>query len=322
MAGPQPSSAVTRPDLRDSVYDEWDKAGELANYRGAMLCPIADVPTRSGTYKKIDREEFIKAKDTARRTGSYPTTVFGYTEANYNTKERGHQVAVEDSMAAEAAQYFDAEIEAAELALLIVNREFEKDCISLITGAGVTQTSAVTAAFSSHSTATPIADIRTASEAIWKSTGRWPNMVCMGKEAYGDLRECDEIIDKLGAFNSDDFKRPSDPLLAKIFDVAEVIVHQGLKDSADKGQTASLAVMWPVGTVLVGYVDPAPTLQGRHGLTLSRTLHWTGDDSERNFRTEEYYDEATRTRYIRARRHEKIELVEELCGYRLTGAHA
>ncbi|HOX08849.1 MAG TPA: hypothetical protein PK280_20815, partial [Planctomycetota bacterium] len=66
MGSPNVSSAVTRPDVRDAVYREWDVNKVKQLYVADLALPRCDVPTASGSYKKISREEVLKRIETLR----------------------------------------------------------------------------------------------------------------------------------------------------------------------------------------------------------------------------------------------------------------
>lgn len=321
MSAPNVSTAVARPDLRGNVYRQWDARGQSQFFIADKVCPRLDVDDEAGNIKRIKREEFTKDVDTLRQgDGGYTRSDFGHDDFSFSTVERGHEVPINANAAASASRYYNAELVATDVALLKVKRDHEKRIATLYqTTSNWGGNSSVGTAWSSYSSATPVANVLTAKEAIYAACGMLPNTIMIPWLAYNDLLLCDDILDKLGAQSSDDAKVANLRTLAQILDIPNVVVPMGLKDTADKGQTASLSQIWANGSVWVGYVDPNPN---EFSPTAAANLHWAGDGSQYDFRVERYYQDDKRKWFIRARRQVAPKIFDAKCGYVLTGAHA
>lgn len=327
---PSPSSAVTRPDLRDAVYREWDLNAEAQRRIADLVLPRLDVDQQAATYKKFTRESILEPQDDARAPdGSYQRAELGYTEANYTTVERGLEVKIDDTKAAVAARWFNAQQAAAEIALGRAHRTHEKRANDLVfdtaTWTGAALTTDVSAGakepWTVHATGTPIADVVAAKLKVIAGSGQVPNTLALSLKALENLCMCDEFLDRFGSRDS------RDPVIARLSSIAAVLgleriaVASAQRNTADKGVAAVLANIWTETMAMVCYVDPNPNLENLLP-TLGFNIHWTEDGSQYEFNTEQYYSDTLRANYIRARRHVVPTIQCVQCGHLLTAVTA
>ncbi len=122
--------------------------------------------------------------------------------------------------------------------------------VAALTGA---RTSAIGNLWSNETTGTPIADIILAQNAIESATGFTPNVMAMDSQVFRQLVKHPDITDLVKHMGG-----PSDPAkitrhgIASLFELDEVLVAKAPKNTAKKGQTASLSRIWGVD-VYLGY---------------------------------------------------------------------
>lgn len=319
MSSPSPSTAVARPDLRGAVYRDWDGTGQRMFYIADRVCPQLDMDDEAGNIKRIPKEEELSDPDTLRQgDGGYTRSDFKYDDFPYSTVERGHEVPIDASKKATAAKYFDAEQVATDIALTKVHRDHEMRVATLYQTSGNWADTSAASDWTDHSSAVPITNVRTAKEAVYAACGMRPNTMVVPWLTYVHLLECDQILDRLGAQSSKDPKIANPTTLSQLFDLDHIVVPMGLKNTEDKGQTAALSQIWTTGTIWVGYVNPSPNPFSK---TAAVNYHWKGDGSQYQFRVERYWEERIRKWCIRARRQVKPTIIDNTCGYVLTGAN-
>ena len=315
-----PSSAVTRPDLRAAVYQEWDAAGERAGFIADRVLPIIDVPYPSASYKMIPREEYIKDVDTLRKgSGHYTESTFSFSESYYRTQDYGTAERIDANAQATLAEFFDAEMAATAMVLSRLLRDQEKKAAALLFSA--TTFSGKTAAigganWATHATAVPINDILTARVAVRDQCGIWPNSLVLSNKVWLHLIACDQIIDRLGYGGSvNEARIATKAVVAQLLDLRQIIVGDAIKDTAKEGHDMSASAIWNEDAALVALINPAPRMQAP---TLGMTWHWPGDGSEAQFHIEKYWDEDSRSFKIRGRRQTGQEVRDAAFGYYLT----
>lgn len=319
MPSPNVSSAVSRPDVRDAVYREWDLNRVRQLFVADLALPQCDVPTANGRYKKIERKEILKRADTLRAPdGGYRRTSFKVTETTFDTEERGIEIPVDANKAAQLNGYFDSRREAAEIALAQATLEHEILVAGLVQATGTFGNADVAVKWPTAATATPIDDIDVGKQAVLDACGIPANTVLMADKTWEAFRKCDQVLDRIGhAGGNDDPRTVGRQAAAVILGVDQVVVGSSRYNTAKEGQTEVLATVWDTDKVWIGYVAPAPRLET---MTAGFTLHWPGDGSEYGWRVEEYWSEEKRGWVVRARRQAKPAIRSAACGYIKTAA--
>lgn len=139
--------------------------------------------------------------------------------------------------------------------------------------AGIWATDVTPGTLWSAASSTPIADVRTGARTIAQSTGVRPNVMIMGRAVYDALLDNADIVDRLNRGQT-----PVGPALtnrtqlAAIFEVDEILVMDGIVNTAVEGATASHAFIGGKHALLT-YRPPAPGIMTPAG---GYTFSWTG----------------------------------------------
>lgn len=303
-----PSKLTTlRPDLKTVV--EFDLEMQRRNYIGLQLMPRFDVPRRSGTFGKIPIEQLLAATgeklERAARSG-FSRRDWTFTEDSFATKSRGVEEPVDDDESEIYRDYFDAELVAAMRAYDRLFGGYERRIVAQAIDATETasQTTAAGTVWSTSASATPRANVKAAGKAIWDRTGYWPNVVAIGRLAYRDLQDCDEIIDRMAGQGSGVSSLPREVTLqrlAEIFDVERVVVADAIQLSS--GGTVSQ--IFPATKALVMRAATGPDFSEP---CFGRTLVYTGVSGDFDPTPETYRDEPVKSDIVRMQ-HESQEKV-------------
>ncbi len=320
MPSPSPSSAVQRPDL-GATMEQIDLDASRSGFVGLKIMPVAEVAEQSANIGKIPVAELLRVADTRRAsTGGYSRSEFQFNEYFYATDDHGHEVPIDDRLKKVYRRYFDAEVVATKRARDVVLRAHERRVCVKLTDTDAFQDSGAGTAWSTHQSADPIANILTAKLAVRSQCGLIPNVVVMDWEAFQHCRECDAIIDRLkySGFQNPEASKITTAVLAQVFDVDEVVVAGGQRNTAQRNesQALTLASLWDKTKVFVGVRATSMDFQEP---SVGRTFHWSEDGSDIGTVVETYRDERTRGDVVRARFDvdERVHYAE--CGYILTG---
>jgi hypothetical protein len=119
----------------------------------------------------------------------------------------------------------------------------------------------------------PIGNVRTAKRTVLQSTGFMPNKVVVTRNVFDVLVDHADIIGRLDRGQTSGPAKTNREQLAAIFEVDEVLVMDAIKNTANKGATASHSFIGGSDGCLVVYAAPNPGLMTPTG---GYTFSWTG----------------------------------------------
>ena len=319
---PAPTTALNgyRPDIGTMIQIdvELDRLGYIA----PLVARVFESPEQSGTYGRIKLEELMKEPELGRNSrGEYNRTNFGFDDQTFATKEKGLEIPIDDRQSKIYKTWFDFEVVTTRNCLGIVLRGAEKrwadQLFSETTFSG--QTTAAGTAWDDFSNATPVTNIDAAKNAVWDRTAIWPNALVITRKTFMNLRKCDEVTDKLhseGAGVSIEPGRIQPMNLASVFDVDMVIVAGGARNSANEGQSRSVASIWSDSYALLARVATTDMMEEP---CVARTIHWGEDGSTVGGTIETYYDNRTRGDVVRVRHEVDEKMIYTELGQLITG---
>lgn len=312
MPAPSNSLATLRPDLGGSM-EEFDLIADRMGFIANRVLPVIEADRPSGTFGKIPIEELLKSPDVVRNSRSgYPRGKWTFTDDSYATKEYGFEEPVDERDSKFYADYFDAELVAAQLALDTVLRAHEKRAADLLFNISTWTPTSVTHEWDDYENATPINDVEASVQRVYDASGLWPNALIINRKVFRNLRQCEQVIERIQAAGAGDRVKASDitaDMLAAVFDLEEVIVAGASKNNAKEGQTAEPVQIWSSEYAMVARVARTSNIKEP---CLGRTIHWGADGSQIGGTMESYRDETVRGDVIRCRHevHQKVFMVE------------
>lgn len=306
MPIPSSSLATQRPDIAQSL-EEFDLLAERQNFVGNRVLPFFGVGSQAGNFGKIPLEQLLQNADTKRAPGSgYARGSFQFETATYATEEHGWEEPIDDRERQMFAEYFDAQVLAANRAMGYVLRNAEKRIADAVfnttTWTGASLTTGVTNEWDDSANATPIDDVEAAVQKVWDNSGLWPNALIVNRKVFRNLRNVDQITDRIAASGAGDRIKASDvtaEMLARVFDLDQVIVAGGAQNTAAEGQSASISSIWSDEYAMVARVATNPA--DFREPCIGRTFHWAGDGSSEDGRVETYRSEERRADIVRVR---------------------
>lgn len=324
MPTPNEALATLRPDLGGSFQD-FDHELDRLGFIGYRFLPVMEVQRASGTFGRIPLAQLLKNADVKRNSRSgYPRGDWDFQEETFSTKEYGFEEPVDNRDQALYADFFDAEMVSAEIARDTVLREAEKRIAAMIfntsTWTGSTKTTAIAAGkeWSNYANATPIDDVEAAVRKVYTNTGMWPNTLAINRIVFRNLRQCDQILDRISSQGSGGPVKASDitpQQLASVFDLDNILVAGSSKNTANEGQTATPGQIWDSEYAMIARCATTGNIKEP---CVGRSFHWGQDGSTIGGTMETYDDAKLRGVVVRCRHevHEKV--IESLFGHLLS----
>ena len=306
MPKPTTQLARSRPEISDSLM-EFDLQANEAKMIAQKLFPVFETAEQAGDFGRIPIESLLEESDTSRASGaSYGRGDYEFEEAFFATKEQGWEEPVDDRDERLYSNYFDAELIAAGRARSKVLVNYEKRAAEKVLSS--TNVAAAITPWSDSQGATPIADVEKGILAIFARTGLWPNAMAISYLLYRQLRNCQEVLDRISANGAGDRIKATDvniDMIAQVFDLDYILVAGGSRNAAKKGQTAKIEQIWdPTKAALLKVAESNDIREPCFG----RTFHWAKDGSRIGTLQESYRDETCRSEIQRSR-HEVDERV-------------
>lgn len=319
MATPTTQLSSTRPDIAQSM-EEFDVEANNNAMIATQVLPVFEANEQAGNFGRIPVEQLLETADVERSSqGGYSRGHMEFEEVYYATKDYGREEPVDDRDKRIYKDYFDAELMAAKRARSTVLVEAEKRCAAnTIDNASINTTAAGTV-WSTAASATPIDNVNTAVLAVWARTGVWPNAMVLSYELFRYLRRADQVLDRIESSGAGDQTRARDVTVAQIAQVMDldfVLVAGASENTAQKGQSASIAQIWNRTRCLITKI---PTSQDLREPCLGRTFHWSDDGSTIGSTIESYRDEVVRADIIRARHEVQEKVIYSEIAQNITG---
>jgi hypothetical protein len=311
MPSPTSSLATQRPDL--ATFLEFDLESEKSGYISTQVMPVQNVVSQSGSFGKIPIEQLLQQRETRRAPGAgYARGNFTFGTATYATEEHGAEEPVDDREAKMYAEYFDAEQVSTMRAFSAVLRNAEERTADAIfnttTWTGSSLTTALTHEWDDATNAVPLTDVEAAVQKIYDNSGLWANALVINRKVFRNLRNCDQVIERIQSAGAGDATKASDvtvQMLAQAFDLPFIIVAGTSKNSANEGQAATPTQIWSGEYAMICKVATGMDMREP---CIGRTFHWSDDGSNIGGTVESYRDEVIRGNVIRVR-HDVDEVV-------------
>lgn len=319
MPRPSSSLATLRPDLAGSLL-AFDVQADQAGFVGLEVMPVLEVARQAGTFGKIEIAGMLQSRSTNRAPGTaYRRGITEFTTDTYACEEHGFEEPVDDREAAMYADYFDAELMAAMRARDAVLRNFEIRVAAL--AHAISATSAAGTVWSSTASATPIANIAAAIKVVRDASGLVPNLLVLTFDAWQNMRDCAEVLDRIKYAGFDDPKKAAlnTTVLAQAAGIERIVVAGAMKNTANQADAASLANIW---TNTEAVLLRVPKTRDIREACWGRTLHWGEDGSVIGGLVETYRDETVRADIVRCRMDTDEKVLLTGAAVRITGVRS
>lgn len=232
---------------------------DAADFVAAKVFPVVPVEKKSDLYFTLNKNDWLRSQ--ARKRADATESAgggFGVSTANYNCEVFAFHKDVGDQIRANADSPLDMDRDAS----LFVGRQLllaqEQDWAAQYFTTGVWGTDVVGGVgftkWSDYAGSNPLLDIKTARSTIKQNTGYAPNKLVLGYQVFETLVDHPMLVDRYKYTNAETLTKE---MIARLFQVDEVIVASAVQASNDEGATASYGFIAP-NSALLCYVAPKP----------------------------------------------------------------
>lgn len=310
---PTPSSSLStlRPDL--AAFFEFDLEMQKRGYVSTRVLPVVETGLQSDNPGKVPLESLLFQADTKRSSGgNYNRGSYKFETFSYATEENGWEEVVDSRDEKRYRFLIDAEQIASARAMDVVLRNQEQRVAAAVfnttTWNGASLTTGITHEWDDAINAVPLTDVEAAVRKVYDGSGLWANALVINRKVFRNLRNCDQIVERIQAAGAGDKVKASDiteAMLAAAFDLDYVIVAGSSKNNAVEGATASPTQIWSDEYAMICKVATSNDMREP---CIGRTFHWSDDGSSIGGTIEEYYEEQVRGKVIRVR-HDTDEVI-------------
>jgi hypothetical protein len=244
--------------------------------------PIVPVDNVSGLYWSFPEGDWLRDEAQRRAPGTESAGGgFGVTDDNYSCTVYAYHKDLDDQTVAASDSTLQLATAATSFVTARLRMRQERQFIADYFNTGIWGTDLQGVANGSATPGTsfvqwsdtnnshPIADIKLAKRLILSKTGYAPNKLVLGYDTYDALTVHPDILDRIKYTSPDAI---TTDILARYFDVDQVLVSQAVYNSAAEGLTA--VTDFSLGaSALLCYAAPAPGLDTP---SAGYTFRWTG----------------------------------------------
>jgi hypothetical protein len=225
-----------------------------------LVMPVVPVKKESDIYYKYTRA--WKLPQSKRAAGAEANEVeWNVSTDTYQCEEYALKDLIPDRVRNNADNPLNMDVDTTEnlVELIQLGREKRVADVVFATGTYGTQTSALsgTNQWDDYAGSDPIGDVRDAKAVVHAASGKMPNTMIIGFEAYLKLLDHPDILERIkytqkGLITAD--------LLASLFEVDNLLVGKALYDSTQEGVAESLGYVWGKNVALI-YAEKSPGLK-------------------------------------------------------------
>lgn len=344
-----PSTAITRLDLSFG-YGEFSLMANQSKFIGLRALPPLGVSQEASDFAKINVESLMtKVEDTVRKPkATYARDTWDWTTDSYSVTEHGVEEVADDATIERYGDVVRTEQVAVMRAINRVLQTLEYDIAAAVfnttTWAGSDLTTAISTPWTTKATADPIADIDAARLKVSSGCGEDPNTLILSEAAFTAMVRTDRLESLLKYDASQMVLAASGQVQSSIADVVmtglrdllrvdRILIGRGFRNTADRGQTASMSRFWDDTMAMLCVVrddglegdleNPMPQI-GRTIFSTKNSEPLPGgmDGGMGSLIIDEYRDETVRGSVFRPRNKRQVKILHPQCGHLLTAVTA
>ena len=229
--------------------------------------PIVPVQKQSDKFVIWDKGFFFRDEFAPRPLGGRPPKAGAHkSDGSYFCEEEGLETSIDDRTRANADQPLDPDKAAGELltgqAMIHLDRMWATSYFKA--GVWAHNLEGVTSGVGAgeflqldQDGSNPMKLVRQQRTTLGRTTGRWPNVLVLGADAYDVVVEHPEVLERIKYTQKGVLTRE---LLAEMFEVDKVLVAGGVENSAAEGATDDIDFILDSKSMLLCYAAPSPAI--------------------------------------------------------------
>jgi hypothetical protein len=300
------------PDISD-VHQDAVLSGVSVKYTNDeyiadQVMPVIPVKKESDIYYKYTRN--WKLPQSKRAAGAEANEVeWNVTTDTYSCEEYALKDLIPDRVRNNADNPLSLDVDTTENLTDLIQLGREKRVADVVFAAGTygAQTSALAGAnqWDDYAGSDPIGDVRDARATVHSASGKMPNVMVIGYQAFLKLLDHPDILERIkytqkGIITAD--------LIAQVFEVDKILVGKALVDSTVEGIAESLGYVWGKSVALL-YSERSPGL---------KKVSFGYQFQSRGFSVKKWREEKRAGDFIEAGEIRDEKVVAAACGYLYT----
>lgn len=290
------SNPVLGAAKKDKLLTQFSQRYTNTEYISEQILPVLKVKEKTGNYAKYGTENLRAYTDGIfRAPGTRALSVdYSVSQGAYSCRERALEKKVPDEYVNNTDDPYDAKRDAVATIMdnIWVNQELAL-ATYMASGSNITQNTTLsgTDQWSDYVNSAPFDDIETGQDTIFDATGKEANTATMSRSVMKKLKYHPDVREQLkytgagGNVSNSAFLT----FMKEFFELTRILIGKSIYDSADEGQTASLAAIWGNHFWLT-YTTDRPSL-------MNATFGYTFTDVARQ--VDKYRDESIKSEYQR-----------------------
>ncbi|HUT90574.1 MAG TPA: hypothetical protein VMY37_13815 [Thermoguttaceae bacterium] len=250
-------------------------AQDMGAFVAHRVFPIVPVQKQSDKYAAYEKADFFRRQLAKRAPGdpSRPLSFKINTDANYFADVLAGNVPIPRETQVNADAPFNPSRDATFLLQQQAMLEREIEWASTFFATGIWGTSKTVNPLWDAASSTPLQDIETGIKTVLTNTGYKPNKLVVGYDVWSVLKNHTDIVDRVKYGQT-----PGNPAMvtpqaiAALAGVDEVLVMEGVKNTAAEGQAATMSFI-SGKHALLAYAAPRPSIMLPSG---GYIFTWTG----------------------------------------------
>lgn len=271
MAQPDAASVHIDAVLTNQAVMFLQQPGQFVAWRAFPMVPVEK---QTDKYFVFNRNDFFR-DEMKRRAPGTESAGGGYTVStdNYSADVWALHKDIADQIRFNTDAPLNPDRNAVQYltqqAMIRAERQWASDYFTTsVWGTDVTPT----ALWDAYGTSDPVADVDTGVRTILANTGMKPNKLILGYDVYKALRRHPVLVDQIKYTSSENM---TPELMARIFDVEEVIVAESVYATNVEGETAAYSFIHGKHALLL-YAAPSPSIENA---SAGYTYVWKGISS-------------------------------------------
>lgn len=280
-----------------------------------LVAPPVAVRKQSDKYYIYDPErEALRSTDDARSPGAEATELnFSVSTDSYYCEDHALSAAIPDEERENADPAIQPDIDRTELLSdkIELNREIALQTLLSTSGLIPQGLVADPDRWDVNDAADPLEPFQAARLSIYQNAQKRANTVILPYRVYEVMRNHPKVIERIKYSVAGVL---SEEMLASLLDVERVVVARSMKNSAARGQTASVEPVWGNQAYML-YVPPRPALKQ---VAAAYTFVWTGaTGSVKGSLVERWREPRRKADMIRVQKYYDQKLVAPTAAYRI-----
>lgn len=310
------TDSVARQDISTLLMEA---VGQEKQYIGQAVLPIYSSEREVGRYPKfrIGKGELLKKESQLRNaTGTYNESQESFEWDSYATQEYGHEKRIDDVVAKQMRDFFDAEMVSAKFCMNKVMLDYEVQVAGAIMDSSTFATASSSVAYTESNLATiDVAfDINYAIEQM-TLIGETPNTMILSLQLWNRLKRSRQLQTYLYGYlnTTQGGSNITTEIVGAAFGLDQIIIAKKSIDTAIKGFT-SVVPVWGNDYIWIGDIKGGDFMEGGAG----RTIIWGADSEGGLFTSDQYRDEKRRGSMIRVRSNRTVKIINPNAGRLIT----